>query len=503
MNHWEEERPSPGARLLPPALLIVGVLLAAWTVPSLLRLADHERVERVADEAAERLSKSTVLLEYNGALRDIAAATEPSVVHVSVAAEVRGRLGMREYTQSGSGWIWDEEGHIVTNAHVVDGASALEVQLNDGSLRQARLLGMDLRTDIAVLKVDKDGLRQAERSQDLPQQGDLVFAFGSPFEFRFSMSSGIVSGIGRSAGLAEVEYENFIQVDAAVNPGNSGGPLVDVRGKVIGMNTAIATGRGSTIGAGQFAGIGLAIPMRIVENVVGQIIEHGAVAKGFLGVGVRDVSASLPMSRMRDAPPILAKVARNYRGEGALVTVVNEGSPAQRAGLRVGDVIVGVGGQRIAQSEEVLSQIGTSRPGTTLPIDIWRADLNSDSGERVQMVAELGTLDPTVAFVDLMRRLHAAGLDDLSDATGPTRGVRVGKVEEGSPVAEHMSSGSIITGCEGQSVSSVDDLLVRISRSPTTRLRLAGPPAVNLTVVLPNGSRREVEVPLSIFRVNP
>jgi S1-C subfamily serine protease len=218
---------------------------------------------------------------------------------------------------------------------------------------------------------------------------------------------------------------------------------------------------------------------------------------------VRDVSASLPMSRMRDAPPILAKVARNYRGEGALVTVVNEGSPAQRAGLRVGDVIVGVGGQRIAQSEEVLSQIGTSRPGTTLPIDIWRADLNSDSGERVQMVAELGTLDPTVAFVDLMRRLHAAGLDDLSDATGPTRGVRVGKVEEGSPVAEHMSSGSIITGCEGQSVSSVDDLLVRISRSPTTRLRLAGPPAVNLTVVLPNGSRREVEVPLSIFRVNP
>ncbi len=496
MNRWDFEQPSRTTRLLPPALLIVGVALAAWTVPQLLRTADHERVSRVAEEAAARLANSTVLLDYNAAVRDIASMTEPSVVHVSVATEARGRLGTRDFTQSGSGWIWDSNGHVVTNAHVVDGATSIEVQLNDGSLRDAELLGLDLRTDIAVLRVDKDRLNHAERTLDLPVQGDLVFAFGSPFEFRFSMSSGIVSGIGRSAGLAEVEYENFIQVDAAINPGNSGGPLVDVRGRVIGMNTAIATGRGSTIGAGQFAGIGLAIPMHIVENVVEQIIEHGSVAKGFLGVGVQDVSMSVPLSRLRGMPPILSKVARNYKGEGAVITAVTKDGPASHAGILEGDVIVSVGGRRISRSEQVLSEIGTSRPGSKLPIEVWRPDPNSDSGERVQVEAELGTLDPAVTYVDLMRTLRQRGLDQMSDARGSVRGVLVGKVDPESVLASKLPSGSIITAYDGLSVASVDDLVIRITRGSPARLRFVGPVSAVLSVVLPNGAHREVELPL-------
>lgn len=508
MSHgWQDEHAGP-SRWLPPALLAAAVLLSAWVVPALLRTADHERVQRRAAQAAERLATSTVLTDFNAAMRDIARVTEPSVVHVSVAAEARGRLGVRDYTQSGSGWVWDDQGHVVTNAHVVDGARNLEVQLNDGSLREATLIGMDLRTDIAVLQVSKEQLTPAARSAELPEQGDMVFAFGSPFEFRFSMSSGIVSGIGRSAGLAEVEYENFIQVDAAINPGNSGGPLVDVRGRVIGMNTAIATGRGSTIGAGQFAGIGLAIPMQIVENVVEQIIEHGTAAKGFLGVAVEDVEYAERLASRRGAPPMLAQVARHYTGQGAVVLRVTPDSPAQQAGIREGDVILSVGGRRIARREQVLSQVGTSRPGTLLPIELWRPGANAEGGERLQVHAELGTLDPAVSHAELMRLLRLLGLDDLKDArvgsgADAVRGAMVGRVVPGSPMDGRFPAGSIITAIDGQRVASVDDLVVRITRGAPGRLGIVGPDEATLSVVLPDGRRREVEMPMRVDAALP
>ncbi len=495
MTEWYERKPSVAARVLPAALLVGGLVIAVWAIPALLRSADHERTRRTVVDATERLQRTQVLGEFNAALRDIARVTEPSVVHVSVAAEARGRLGSRDYTQSGSGWVWDKLGHVVTNAHVIDGATALEVQLNDGSLRGATLIGRDLRTDIAVLKIDPEGLHPAQHSVQMPEQGDMVFAFGSPFEFRFSMSSGIVSGIGRSAGLAEVEYENFIQVDAAINPGNSGGPLVDITGHVIGMNTAIATGRGSTLGAGQFAGIGLAIPMLIVENVVEQIIEHGTVAKGFLGVGVSEVASSAFLERQGQGA-VFGAVARHFKGEGAIVTRVSPDSPAMRAGLRVGDVIVSIGGRRIATREEVLSQVGTSRPGSTVPFEVWRANEQGSAGDRLQLTAELATLDPTVnaePFIDILRR---AGLDELTDAVGTVRGVKVGKVRDGSRVAERMPTGSVITAVDGQSVTNLDDLLLRFLRSASTRVRLQGPTAVDLTVRLPNGATRDVALDL-------
>lgn len=499
MTDWHEEQPSPVARALPAVLLVVAMATAVWAIPALLRAANYERTRRSAAEAAERLDAGTVLRDYNAALRDIAAATEPSVVHVSVAAEARGRLGTRDYTQSGSGWVWDDRGHVVTNAHVVDGAAVLEVQLNDGSIRRATLQGLDLRTDIAVLKVDPAELHPALRSARIPEQGDLVFAFGSPFEYRFSMSSGIVSGLGRSAGLAEVEYENFIQVDAAINPGNSGGPLVDIEGHVIGMNTAIATGRGASLGAGQFAGIGLAIPMQIVENVVEQIIEHGFVAKGFLGVGVSEVGTSGFLARQGQGD-VFGVVARQYRGEGAVVTRVSPDSPAARAGLRVGDVIVSIGGRRISTREQVLSQVGTSRPGSQVTLDVWRPVAGEERGERMQVSAELATLDPTVnaePFMDLLRR---AGIENLSDARTGVRGVLVGGVRDGSAMAERIPIGSVITAVDGQSVASLDDLMVRFIRNASTRVRLQGPTVVRFTVHLPNGARRDVDVDLDSTR---
>jgi S1-C subfamily serine protease len=411
---------------------------------------------------------------------------------VSVASEAKGRLGSRAFTQSGSGWIWDAAGHIVTNAHVVDGATALEVQLHDGSLHEATLVGLDPRTDVAVLRIAADGLLPARRSNELPAQGDLVFAFGSPFEFRFSMSSGIVSGVGRSAGLAEVEYESFIQVDAAINPGNSGGPLTDIRGNVIGVNTAIATGRGSTVGAGQFAGIGLAIPMSIAENVVEQLIEHGSVARGFLGVSVMDAR----QMRLRGSRnPVLQAAASAFPGEGAIVTSVTPASPAADAGLEVGDVIVSIAGRRIEAGDEVLSEIGTKRPGSALSLEVVRPTEAAGASGRRNVTATLGTLDPSVNARPFVAAFERAGLAGLADGErGGRRGVTVASSR--GPVAGEVPAGSLIVALDGLRVASLDDLWVRLTRSAVGRVRIAFPPSARITVLRPDGAERDVDVPL-------
>ena len=480
------------SRALPAALLLAAAAASLWTVPALVRLGSAERSARAVDAAAARLAGPNALADMSAAMRDVADAVEPAVVHVSVAGQATGRLGSRPFTQSGSGWVWDGEGHVVTNAHVIDGAAALEVQLHDGSLHEATLVGLDPRTDIAVLRIDADGLLPARRSTELPAQGDLVFAFGSPFEFRFSMSSGIVSGIGRSAGLAEVEYESFIQVDAAINPGNSGGPLTDVRGSVIGMNTAIATGRGAALGGGQFAGIGLAIPMGIAENVVTQLIERGRVTRGFLGVGVLDARR---LQRGGARSPALRAVAAAYSGDGAVVTSVTPGGPAAAAGIEVGDVITSIGGRRIEAGDEVFTAIGTRRPGTELELGVWRLPPDGANGAGRAVRVTLGVLDPSVnasPFVDVFAR---AGLSRLADGDRDGRlGVEVGASQ--GPIAADAPAGSLIVGIDGQRVASLDDLWVRLTRSVAGRVRLAAPPSVRLSVLRPDGSERAVEVPL-------
>ena len=480
------------SRALPAALLLAAAATSLWTVPALMRMGSSERASRSMDAAAGRLASGGVLQGFSAAMRDVAAAVEPAVVHVSVASEAKGRLGSRAFTQSGSGWIWDAAGHIVTNAHVVDGATALEVQLHDGSLHEATLVGLDPRTDVAVLRIAADGLLPARRSNELPAQGDLVFAFGSPFEFRFSMSSGIVSGVGRSAGLAEVEYESFIQVDAAINPGNSGGPLTDIRGNVIGVNTAIATGRGSTVGAGQFAGIGLAIPMSIAENVVEQLIEHGSVARGFLGVSVMDAR----QMRLRGSRnPVLQAAASAFPGQGAIVTSVTPASPAADAGLEVGDVIVSIAGRRIEAGDEVLSEIGTKRPGSALSLEVVRPTEAAGAGGRRNVTATLGTLDPSVNARPFVAAFERAGLAGLADGErGGRRGVTVASSR--GPVAGEVPAGSLIVALDGLRVASLDDLWVRLTRSAVGRVRIAFPPSARITVLRPDGAERDVDVQL-------
>ena len=237
-----------------PGLVVLGAVAAVLVgAPAIIRNSNEAHTDANVQLASQRLNQTDVLALINQAQRDVATVVEPSVVHVSTETTSNRRRLVESYASSGSGWIWDEDGHIVTNAHVVDGADRIQVQLHDGEVRSATLVGLDLHTDIAVLSVSTGRLQASLRGDsDNIRQGDQVFAFGSPFDFRFSMSRGIVSGLGRSAGLADIDYENFIQTDAAINPGNSGGPLTDIRGEVIGMNTAIATGRGNSVGGGEF-----------------------------------------------------------------------------------------------------------------------------------------------------------------------------------------------------------------------------------------------------------
>ena len=285
------------ASLAPAAVVAASCALVLWATPRIAQRTVDERAALQAEQSRQVLGRRNVLAEISEAQRELAQVVEPSVVLVESVLDGRG--GQR----TGSGWVYDADGHVVTNAHVVDGAGTVTVQTSSGAVLTAEIVGLDLRTDIAVLQASGDGLVAAERSQRTPLQGELVFAFGSPFDFRFSMSAGIVSGIGRTAGLSSIDYENFIQVDAAINPGNSGGPLCDVYGRVIGMNTAIATGRGAMLGQGQFGGIGLAIPMEIIESVVGQILEQGTVEQGYLGVStasLRELQQQFARARARD-----------------------------------------------------------------------------------------------------------------------------------------------------------------------------------------------------------
>ncbi|MGD1916156.1 MAG: S1C family serine protease [Phycisphaerales bacterium] len=246
----------------PAAVVLLTVLAALLAAPEIVRQTEATQARSQVLLARQELGQDDILLRINRATRAIAKSVEPGVVHLMTASRFRGG-------SAGSGWVYDDEGHILTNAHVVGGFDRLSVQLYTGRVMRAEVVGVDVFTDIAVLKAeDTTGLVPLPRATgEIPEQGDRVYAFGSPFNFKFSMSEGIVSGLGRdpNTGASGSAFTNFIQTDAAVNPGNSGGPLIDVQGRVIGMNVAIATGRSGdgqiTPTEGQSAGISFAIPL--------------------------------------------------------------------------------------------------------------------------------------------------------------------------------------------------------------------------------------------------
>ena len=257
-------------------------------------------------------------------------------------------------TSLGSGVIVSPSGYILTNHHVVEAAEEIEVALPSGTKLLAKVVGSDPETDLAVLRVDADGLRAISfGSSDALRVGDVVLAIGNPFGVGQTVTSGIVSALGRS-GLQINTYENFIQTDAAINPGNSGGPLVDSRGNLIGINTAIYSRSGGSIG------IGFAIPVSTAKTVLDQIVKTGSVTRGWIGVEVQEISTGLADSfKLGDT-------------RGALVAGVLRGGPADKAGFKPGDVMVAVEGKPVANRAGMLDLVAALTPGSVAKMTVKR-----------------------------------------------------------------------------------------------------------------------------------
>lgn len=281
--------------------------------------------------------------------------------------EQASRPRLRRENSLGSGVIAHANGYVLTNHHVIASASDIRVVLDDGRTLPARIVGTDPDTDLAVLQAAGDNLPVATlASSDRLQVGDVVMAIGNPFGVGQTVTMGIVSATGRNQ-LGITEFENFIQTDAAINPGNSGGALIDSRGEVVGINTAIFSQSGGS------HGIGFAIPVRLARDVMDQLIAHGRVIRGWLGITGRDLT------------PTLAKSLDIAYRRGILVSEVLEGGPADLAGIEPGDLITGVDRRPIEGAQDLLTTIAAKKPGSPLAVTILRGD---EVSERVTIVAE-------------------------------------------------------------------------------------------------------------------
>jgi serine protease Do len=316
-------------------------------------------------------------LDIQASFRSAAAKASPAVVSVfsTKTLTIRGPHGARpgdplyeffrempfphpgqlQQTGLGSGLVLDSDGYVLTSHHIIAGAESIEVQLSDDRRVSAEVVGIDPPTDLALLRVDATGLETVELGDsDALEVGDWVLAIGDPFGLPRTVSAGIVSAKGR-ADVGIVEFEDFIQTDAAVNPGNSGGPLVDVEGRVVGINTAIATRSGGS------AGIAFAIPSNMAAEIARDLRERGKVVRGHLGLYVASV------------PDGVAGSLGIPAAGGLLVQRVSSGSAAQAAGLQSGDIITRLDGEDVTSTSEFRVAIAARSPGTPVVIEIWRA----------------------------------------------------------------------------------------------------------------------------------
>jgi serine protease DegQ len=368
------------------ALFVVQTLKPEWLSqrPDLFTIGAP--VDVVAVKEATPTSDSRRANSY----ADAAKRAVPSVVHVFTSQEIRssrhplandpfwyhffgdrGGGATQRRSGLGSGVVVSEEGFVLTNFHVVEAADEIEVASNDGRKFKAKVVGTDPESDLAVLRVPAEArlpaIAFASSSADALRVGDVVLAIGNPFGVGQTVTSGIVSALGRSH-LGINTFENFIQTDAAVNPGNSGGALVDTNGSLVGINTAIYSQSGGSMG------IGFAIPVSLARNVMEQIIKNGSVTRGWIGVEVQEIT------------PELAESFRLPTTEGALIAGVMRGSPADKAGIRPGDVLLAIDGRKVKDAENMLELIAGLEPGqpgrVTLRRDGKEVDVQAMIGKR-------------------------------------------------------------------------------------------------------------------------
>jgi serine protease DegQ len=415
------------------------------------------------------LARAPLLDEHRGVLTlaPVLEKVTPAVVSISVQLRAPGTdnplfrdpffrrfFGLpdvpeRQVMSAGSGVIINAaKGHVVTNHHVVRNAERITVTIKDGRQFAAQLIGSDEATDIALLGIEASGLGELPLGDsDALKVGDVVLAIGNPFGLSQTVTSGIVSALGRAGVMSAESYENFIQTDAPINPGNSGGALINSKGELMGINTAIIAPAGGNVG------IGFAVPSNIARAVVDQLLKYGEVRRGRIGVTIQT------------ATPDIAKAVGAPVGRGVIINSVESNSPAAEAGLRAGDFIISIDGKPVADANDVRNHIGLREPGSKVEVTYYR--------EGHTHTVTVTTGEPKVAALDVrtaVPQLAGARFTEIPadhPAKGRVEGLLAAAVEAGSAAwRTGLRAGDIVVAVNQQPVSSVADLEKAISKNP-------------------------------------
>ena len=424
----------------PKLLLTLLVALAPAALPAAMPPAVGEAPVPTLAPMIRKVSPAVVNIATRGTIREHGPQNplldDPFFRHF-FEVPPDGGTRSRPFQSAGSGVIVDAKaGYILTNAHVVENANEITVTLQDGRDLKADVVGSDTQSDVAVLKVKPEGLSQISLGDSAKiEVGDFVVAIGNPFGLQHTVTSGIVSGLSRS-GINPNGYEDFIQTDASINPGNSGGALVNLRGELIGINTAILSRSGGNIG------IGFAIPVNMARSVMEQLVKFGSVKRGELGVSIYTVT------------PDIAHSLGLSSAVGALVSQVVEGSPAEKAGIRAGDVITTVNGQNVKSNSELRNTIGLLRVGDKVDIGLVR------EGKPIRVTAVISNAAEELASgaVSVHKSFEGATLADAPDAGGAL----VRSIEPGSAAAQAgLRADDVIVGANRGRVGNLRELRER------------------------------------------
>jgi serine protease Do/serine protease DegQ len=429
-----------------PAALVAGVADAAVPAP----VADAAPMPSLAP-MVKRVSPAVVNIATRGTMKEDPSQRNPLLDDpffrrfFDVPPDARPRE--RQFQSAGSGVIVDaKNGYIITNYHVVENATEITITLLDNRTFSAKVIGSDEGADVAVLQAKQPNLiAMALGDSTRLEVGDYVVAIGNPFGLQHTVTAGIVSALGRT-GINPDGYEDFIQTDASINPGNSGGALVNLRGELVGINSAILSRTGGNIG------IGFAIPVNMVKGVMDQLIKYGQVKRGVLGVNIYNVT------------PDIAKEFGLTQTSGALVAGVVQGSAAERAGVKTRDLITSINGVTMKDATELRNTIGMLRIGDKVEIGLLR---DGKSLKVTALIAERGDVDATNA-ADISKGLEGAEFADAPDGGG----VLVKSIQAGSPAAQNGLR--------------LDDLIVGVGRTPVTNTKTFKEAAKNANVLVLN-----------------
>ena len=431
----------------------IKIFIFAFVISSIFSISSYSKeVPKSFADLAERLMPSVVNISTTTTITTQANPFPFQFPPGSPFEDMFKEFGTPQERKSaalGSGFIIDEKGIVITNNHVIQDAEDIIVRLSDEKEYNAKVIGADPLSDIAVLQLETDEKFVPVKfgNSDKARIGDWVIAIGNPFGFGGTVTAGIISARNRSLGLAR--YEDYIQTDASINSGNSGGPLFDMSGDVIGINTAIL-GRSGSIG------IGFAIPSNSAKLVIDQLLEFGETKRGWLGVRIQDVTKEIAEVENLDEP------------RGALVASVAKGSPSEKADVRAGDIILEFDGKKIQEMKQLPAIVAKTKVGKKVKVKIWR------NKKEVEKVIVLGRLETSEDFKvsenkpqieetnveDLKITVREITKDDIKTRNLPnqTNGLVITKIENDSPLSETIELNSIIIEAQKKKIRSTDDL---------------------------------------------